>query len=262
MQYEKELKKWFYSYLERFKSNDPYISEGIQLKVDHSIRVTEKIIEIGQALSLNDSLMNTAYKIGLLHDIGRFEQITKYGSFNDASTINHAELSVKILEAEKILDSLSDHEKRIILSSIKYHNLLVIPSEESDPDVVLFSKMIRDADKLDIFYLMTHDDGNFMFKRDVGTEKEAINPIIIDTILTCKSINRSKVPITNKTERIFMMVSFIFDLNYSCSFRYIKNNEIVENIFSSLSYYHDTELINKIYKHVMLYVQSRVNHCQ
>ena len=50
-----------------------------------------------QRLGLNQEQVNLATAIGLLHDIGRFEQVRLYHTFNDGKSVNHAEIGVKIL---------------------------------------------------------------------------------------------------------------------------------------------------------------------
>ena len=38
-----------------------------------------------------------AWLIGILHDVGRFEQIRRFGTFSDADSIDHAHYAVNIL---------------------------------------------------------------------------------------------------------------------------------------------------------------------
>ena len=42
--------------------------------------------------------------IGLLHDIARFEQYTKYKTFRDSISIDHGDLGVEILFEEKEIE--------------------------------------------------------------------------------------------------------------------------------------------------------------
>jgi len=51
----------------------------------------------------------------------------------------------------------------MILDAIKYHNKIKIPNNIDDK-TMLFSKIVRDADKLDIFYLFSIS--NELFKDD------------------------------------------------------------------------------------------------
>ena len=40
---------------------------------------------------------DVAWLLGMLHDIGRFEQIRCFGTFNDGMSVDHAELGADIL---------------------------------------------------------------------------------------------------------------------------------------------------------------------
>ena len=66
-------------------------SDGkIKLKIDHTYRVAGLCRRIASSLGLNDAEAGLAWVIGMLHDIGRFEQLRKYGTFSDAESIDHA----------------------------------------------------------------------------------------------------------------------------------------------------------------------------
>jgi hypothetical protein len=63
-------------------------------------------------------------------------------------------LGVEVLVGYNVLRNLKEHEKDIVIKSINYHNYLQIPKNESE-NIRFFSSLIRDADKLDAFYLQT-----------------------------------------------------------------------------------------------------------
>lgn len=89
---EKALKT-FEKYVEKYNPED----EKIKLKKEHIQRVAKVAEEIAKSENLTDEDIDLAWLIGLLHDIGRFEQIRRYHTFNDGKSINHAEMGVKIL---------------------------------------------------------------------------------------------------------------------------------------------------------------------
>ena len=135
------IRKRFIEYVKKYdlkKSN-------IMRKFHHSFRVMEYTKEICESLNLNEEDTSLALVIGLLHDIGRFEQWNKYKTYYDSISIDHGDLGADILE-----DFLEEDEnKHIILTAVKNHNK---PSIENDLDerTLLFCKIVRDADKLDI----------------------------------------------------------------------------------------------------------------
>ena len=145
-----DLKNWFTSYVQTFKYNDLELQPYIDLKEDHTGRVGQEILNIGKKLGLNDDELRLAEIIALLHDIGRFEQYARYRTFMDRKSEDHAELGIKILEKYGVLEQFDDAIRDVILRSIKYHNRPSLPRKETET-CLFFSKLLRDADKLDIW---------------------------------------------------------------------------------------------------------------
>ena len=82
----------FLDFASGFDLTDP----KIDLKLRHTFHVVDACFYLSQALKLTDEECYIACLIGLLHDIGRFEQLTRFHSFDD-SIIPHAKLSVEFL---------------------------------------------------------------------------------------------------------------------------------------------------------------------
>lgn len=53
---------------------------------------------IAKGMKLTQEEIDIATLIGLLHDIARFEQYTKYHTFKDAESIDHGDLGAEILK--------------------------------------------------------------------------------------------------------------------------------------------------------------------
>ena len=107
--------------------------------------------EIAQSLKLKQEDIELAGLIGLLHDIGRFEQLRRYDSFIDSKTIDHAALGIEILFNDGLIE-LFEIDKQyysLIKTAIFNHN-----KYEIEPDLIiiyLHCQIIRDGDKIDIF---------------------------------------------------------------------------------------------------------------
>ena len=65
----------------------------MQLKYEHTLRVLDNISIISRGEGFNSRLVNLSKVIAILHDIGRYNQLKKYGTFSDAKSIDHADLS-------------------------------------------------------------------------------------------------------------------------------------------------------------------------
>lgn len=55
----------------------------MNLKYAHSLRVAALSERIAQSLSMEKEDIDLAWLIGILHDIGRFEQLRRYQTFFD-----------------------------------------------------------------------------------------------------------------------------------------------------------------------------------
>jgi len=198
--------------LEKFKeyiSNYDMNIKEIALKYNHSFEVMNLMGELAFRLDLDKEKIELARVIGLLHDIGRFEQFMKYKELNDKFS-DHADESVEYLFDRGHIRDFIDESKYddIIKTAIKYHNKLEIP-DNLNSDLLLFTKMIRDMDKADI-YKQLAVNYNIMFNAsEVTTEVLQIfkNESTIDSKL-----------IKTKSDKIIQILAFIFDINFDESF--------------------------------------------
>ena len=85
-------KKQFECYLNHYDRDD----DKIRLKIVHTYGVVECSRQITQRMGLPEEDRQLAQLIGLLHDIGRFEQLKRYNSF-EPNTMDHASFGVQIL---------------------------------------------------------------------------------------------------------------------------------------------------------------------
>lgn len=129
---------------------------GVALKISHSYRVAGIAERI--AKSLQSANVDFAWLLGLLHDTGRFEQLTRYGTFKDALSVDHAELGADILFRDGLFKNFvpenSTEIETITETAIRLHNKLKVP-ENLDGETELYTKILRDADKVDIFRVLT-----------------------------------------------------------------------------------------------------------
>ena len=171
----KSLKAWFFNYVQSFKHDDKNFQENIALKEKHTMKVCKEILNIGKQLELNDDELRLSEIIALFHDVGRFEQYARYKTFVDVKSENHAELGVKILKENKVLTRFDNSIQSLMLRTISYHNRAALPEEETDT-CLFFSRLLRDADKLDIWRVVTD-----YYSRNNGEKNGAIELGLPDT---------------------------------------------------------------------------------
>ena len=86
----------FADYVKNYDVTD----EKIKLKIDHTYRVCSLCRQIAAQSGFDENEIEIAWLTGLLHDVGRFEQLRRYGTFVDAKSIDHAEFGADILFKE------------------------------------------------------------------------------------------------------------------------------------------------------------------
>ena len=67
-------KQTFLDYASHYDLDDP----KIRLKVEHTLSVCDLCVRIADSLSSTPEDTDLAWMMGLLHDIGRFEQVRRY----------------------------------------------------------------------------------------------------------------------------------------------------------------------------------------
>ena len=131
----------------------------IRLKIRHTFRVAGLCGRIAGSLGKTGAPLDLAWFMGLLHDIGRFEQVRRYGTFFDARSVDHAEFGADLLFREGLIerfpaDGLPEGWQKLSETAIRLHNKLTLP-EKMDPQARVFAEILRDADKVDIFRVVT-----------------------------------------------------------------------------------------------------------
>ena len=65
-----KAKMAFKKYVSNYDITDP----NVELKIEHTYRVADVALEVSKAIGENEENQQLAELIGILHDIGRFEQ--------------------------------------------------------------------------------------------------------------------------------------------------------------------------------------------
>lgn len=95
------------AFAEYVRNYDPS-DEKIKLKIDHTYRVAGLCQRIAESLGLSEPDVDIAWLLGMLHDIGRFEQIRRFGTFNDAQSVDHAEFGADLLFKEGLIRKFAE----------------------------------------------------------------------------------------------------------------------------------------------------------
>jgi HD superfamily phosphohydrolase YqeK len=251
-----DLRTWFTGYVKAFNYPDPEVQQNINIKREHTERVVEEILEIGEKTGLNDFELNLAEIIALLHDIGRFEQYDRYRTFSDRKSEDHAELGIKVLNQHHVLDRIDGNFKRLIMCSIKYHNRPFLPSDETN-ECLFYSRLIRDADKLDIWRVVTEYYHRRNGNRNPALELELPEtPEISDEVYTAM-MNKQIVDIRyvkNINDIKLLQAGWIYDINFYPTFECIRKRQIMESLKNVLP---KTKKIKAVFDTIGSFIEDR-----
>lgn len=243
-------KKEFKKYVSNYDINN----EKINKKIEHSYRVANISKKISKSLKLNNEDIEVATLIGLLHDIGRFEQQTKYKTFKDADSVDHGKLGREILSNNSYIRKYIEDNKYddIIKIAIYNHNKYSIKIG-LNPKILMFCKIIRDSDKLDIFYEAVE-----IFWKEKEYCKETISKEVLKDFKKERQIlNQDK---KTQLDKAIAIISFIYDINYTESFKIIKENEYINKIIDKFKIENEKvkEQFEEIRKIANKYIENKI----
>ena len=265
------------AFAEYVRNYDPS-DEKIKLKIDHTYRVAGLCQRIAESLGLSEPDVDIAWLLGMLHDIGRFEQIRRFGTFNDVQSVDHAEFGADLLfkeglirkfaegyyeecelarsgneEAEQIIKNNEHHNKDtgLLEMAIRQHNKYRVKEDLTERQR-MFCDILRDADKVDIFKVNADIPMEIIY--DVTTE-ELKNGVITKEVLesfykketVLKSVRRSAV------DHIVGHISLLFELVYKESYRQAKEQGYV---YKLLDFKSDVPEVNAEFGDMRKYVDE------
>lgn len=265
------------AFAEYVRNYDPS-DEKIKLKINHTYRVAGLCQRIAESLGLSEPDVDIAWLLGMLHDIGRFEQIRRFGTFNDAQSVDHAEFGADLLfkeglirkfaegyyeecelarsgneEAEQIIKNNEHHNKDtgLLEMAIRQHNKYRVKEDLTERQR-MFCDILRDADKVDIFKVNADIPMEIIY--DVTTE-ELKNGVITKEVLesfykketVLKSVRRSAV------DHIVGHISLLFELVYKESYRQAKEQGYV---YKLLDFKSDVPEVNAEFGDMRKYVDE------
>ena len=198
------------------------------LKYNHSYRVSKLSNMLAKGLELNEENINLATLIGLIHDIGRFEQIKKFDTLSDIGTMDHADFGAYLLFEKGLITKFTNntHNYEVIKNSVSSHNKYSIDYDCCER-ALMHINIIRDADKIDIMNLVVNLGEIKLSDDNLGVSKK-----VDESFRNHLSISHKDKLARN--DSIIMMLAFVFDLNFDYSYRYYKDNNYIDLFYSKL----------------------------
>lgn len=249
------FKSWFKNYVARFYELPDDGLQPIFLKEQHTERTCKEMLLLARQNSLSDEDLLLAETAALFHDIGRFPQWKHYSTFIDSESEDHASLGVEVLLEHGVLMRISPDERELIHEAVRHHNLRELPRQLPARQLI-FSQLLRDADKLDIWRVIIMQQR----ERSDLLETLAGNIPISNTcsreIVT--ELKRGKSPdfsyVRNRNDIRLIRLGWVFDLNFPASCRQVLKRRYIEELCSPLP---DNQEIRELKEYFISYLKNR-----
>lgn len=238
--------KYFDDYVFKYDMND----KDINYKYYHSYRVMNVIELLANKLNMSNKDIHLAKVIGLLHDIGRFEQDKLYNSFKD-NEMDHGNYGEQVLRETDILNktNIDKEDYEVVYKAVRNHNKLEIEPSLTEREL-LFSKLVRDADKLDILYVLGNEEIKDILKQD---DKE-ISKLLDEAFFKEEKGNFKYSNSLN--DNLIIILCFIYDINFKESYKIIYENKYYDKIYERIN---RKDIFNKYIEYINKYLQERID---
>lgn len=231
----------FDSYVAAYDATNPRIA----LKVEHTLRVAELCERIAREAGFTPAGVDLAWLCGLLHDIGRFEQLRRWDTFSDAASTSHAALGVEVLFGSKGDTGVADDDgsaagtigiihrfidpndelEEVIRAAVGFHSDYRLP-EDLNVRTHAICDVVRDADKLDILRVASTDTVETVLN---ATEDEllasAVSPTIEDAFFEHRTAHYSER--VTPVDYLVNLACFAFELVYPASLEIADEQEYI-----------------------------------
>lgn len=231
-----EIHTAFTDYVNTFCGEDGELHPLAVLKLNHSRRVGFEARGIACGMDWNAEDIALAEIAGILHDIGRFDQLRRFGTFADHKSVDHGEHGFEIIGETGLLELVPAAQQQAVLDSVRYHNRKAIPRRLSESSRRIVN-LVRDADKLDILYIVsdTIQRQSYLEQPEILLEVEIDappSPELVQQVLENRSVSYSAV--RSLCDFNLMRLAWVYDINYAQSLRRAKEKGHFRKIMEML----------------------------
>jgi putative nucleotidyltransferase with HDIG domain len=250
------LNQWFAEYTAQFITGVEEDDRNIVLKRQHTRRVCRETLFLSEHLGLDGKQITVAEISALLHDIGRFEQYRRFKTFADEQSVDHAKLGCEIIDKERCLAKLSPDDQDLIKRVILYHNRAFLPESETS-DCLFFSHLLRDADKLDIWHVVTSYYSEIGKTRNTTLElglpdTPGISDKVYDSLMNRQMV--LKAHLQNLNDFKLLQMGWAFDLNFTPSLRRLADKGYLDMIKKTLP---QNNRIDEVFETITRYMHEK-----
>ena len=219
---------------------DKYKNRGY--KYYHSIRVMNNMRLLSKLLNLPYKDIELASCIGLLHDIAKLD--------SKEEKQDHGWFAVELIKKDNILSNFDiDHsDYEVVYKAIANHNKYLVDNNLNKREL-LFTTLLRDADKLDIIYALSNKD----IKPVLIQDNSMISKPVSDIFYQNKIINRNICQ--NKNDNLINIFSFVFDINYTLTLKIIDKYKYYDKICERID---NLDIFKPYIDYINNYIKERI----
>jgi len=231
-----QIRAWFAEYCSAFHTDNETDQHHFILKEEHTHNVCANIIRVAAEEGLVAECLLLAEATAILHDVGRFEQYQQFRTFRDSVSVDHAALGAEIIREIDLLADLFPHERDLVNRAVENHNVFLIP-ESIVGEQLFFLKLLRDADKLDIWRVFIENYELPVEKRSEVVElgfpdQPCCSPEVLGNV-----VRKELVPLSaarTLSDFKLLQLAWVYDLSFSESFRIVAEKDIVRRLAATL----------------------------
>jgi putative nucleotidyltransferase with HDIG domain len=255
---QEALRAWFDTYVQGFYTGPARHDAHIQLKQVHTQKVCEEMEYLCTALALDEPDHLLAGAIALLHDVGRFEQYRRHQTFMDARSEDHCLLGLEIIKAQGVLDGFEASERDVILTAVRHHGARVLPDglpKRTD----LFCRLIRDADKIDIFRVVLDNYRRWKESPEGFVlavpfpDEDRYNPALLDAVIEGQAIDYRELQTIHDVR--LLQLGWIHDINFPATLARIRQRGHFDELLDGLP---ADDACDRLRRYVTQYVEQRL----
>jgi hypothetical protein len=209
---------------------------NMALKLDHCLRVFQEAETITIRECLPSSATRRSLWAALFHDVGRFPQYATHKTFDDRKSTDHGRLGVRILKRRDLLTALDEQDRKAVLAAVVLHNKRFLPPDLPDWATIP-ARVVRDADKLDIFRVMLEHlrpgaRDNPVVTLELRDEPGVCTDVLVDQILAGKLGDYARMRTLNDFR--LLLCSWAFDLHFPASRKAVQDRGYLNELLDEL----------------------------
>lgn len=230
------IRAWFAEYCGSFYTENEDDQRHYILKEEHTHNVCANIIRVAAEEGLEEERLLLAETTAILHDVGRFEQYHQFRTFRDSVSVDHAALGAEIIREIDLLADLFPEERDVINHAVESHNAFLIP-EGIEGEQLFFLRLLRDADKLDIWRVFIENYELPVEKRSGVVELGFPNQPYCSPDVLENVVRKELVPLASArtlSDFKLLQLAWVYDLSFTESFRIVAEKDIVRRLAATL----------------------------